>query len=63
MEGNALPDDTQVQLRANGIINEQEVAYKQGDLLVAINVVTQERRTLEKVYVAEGCVKRRLLRG
>jgi hypothetical protein len=63
MEENALPDETQQSLRASGLISEQEVAYKQGDLLVAVNVITQERRALEKIYVAEGCVKRRLLKG
>ena len=42
-----LSDARQGSLRAQGIINESEVAVKVGDLYVAQNVITGLRRAIE----------------
>lgn len=41
-----LHDADQLRMRAEGSINENEVAMMIGDLLVAENVVTRERRMI-----------------
>ena len=41
-------DETQKKLRENNIILENEVALQQGDLVVAENVLTKERRLIDK---------------
>ena len=47
-------------LRDKGVLRENEVAYKVGDLVVAENVVTRERRVLEEI-VNEN--RKRILKG
>jgi hypothetical protein len=47
-------------LRDKGILRENEVAYRVGDLVVAENVVTRERRVLEEA-INEN--KKRILKG
>ena len=42
-----LNDDIQSALRQLGKISEREVVKKQGDIYVAINVLTNESRILE----------------
>lgn len=34
-------------LRNHGVLNNQEIALRYGDILIAENVVTRERRVLE----------------
>ena len=46
MEGNTLPDSQLQSLRARGVLSENEIAYLEGDLLVAQNVLTGEKRLL-----------------
>ena len=41
-----LPDNIQKLLRDNQIINENEVVMKEGDLYVALNVLTKTRRAV-----------------
>jgi len=41
-----LPDNVQNHLRGNNIISVNEVAKKEGDLYVAVNVVDQQRRII-----------------
>jgi len=41
-----LTDAEQKRMRAEGTINENEVAMMVGDLLIAENVMTRERRML-----------------
>ena len=41
-----LPDNVQNHLRGNNIISVNEVAKKEGDLYVAVNVVNQQRRII-----------------
>ena len=57
----ALSDNEQRTLRAEGVINEQEVAIQVGDLIVAENVTTRDRRVVRRVVgsVQEG---RRILK-
>ena len=63
MEENTLSNDEIQRLRSLGLLTEQEVAARQGDLLVAINVVTQQRRIIESSSMSEGTVQKRLLKG
>ena len=62
MAENTLPADELQALRNEGLISENEVAFRQGDLLVAVNVLTQERRVVAG-QVAEGVTSKRLLKG
>jgi hypothetical protein len=52
---NALPDTEQKRLRAAGTITENEIALQLGDLIVAENVVSRERRVIQPTNrVQEG---------
>lgn len=62
MVEDTLPPEELQALRQEGVITENEVACKQGDLLIAINVVTQERRIINRT-VTEGVSTKRLLKG
>ncbi len=46
MENNYLNENIQKKLRSSGVISEKEVAQKSGDLFVAVNVITQEKRII-----------------
>ncbi len=63
MEETTLPNEEIQRLRASGVLTEQEIAISQGDLLVAVNVVTQGRRILNQESISEGTGKKRLLKG
>tara|TARA_B100001094_G_C18154319_1_gene785516 strand:+ start:816 stop:1007 length:192 start_codon:yes stop_codon:yes gene_type:complete len=63
MEENTLSNDEIQSMRAAGVITENEVVVSQGDLLVAIDVVTQSRRVLDKNNMTEGIGRKRLLKG
>ncbi len=56
-----LSNENIQELRQKGILHEDEIALSSGDLIVAENVVTKERRILEKVNLSEN--KRRVLKG
>jgi len=60
-----LSNESQVFLRKINMINEQEVAYKFGDLFIAENSITGTRRQLQSVpdYVMENSIKPDLLKG
>ena len=50
-------------LRERGVLNENEVAIEVGDLLVAENVISKERRVIEeKHFYLQESIKR-LLKG
>ena len=55
-----LADDKQEQMRRQGLITQDEVAIKIGDITLAENVLTRERRTIVQQVTNEG---RRILRG
>ena len=48
MSEQTLTTQQLVELRAAGTISEQEVALLEGDILLAKNVLTQERRIIGK---------------
>ena len=58
-----MSNEVNLSLRAQGIITESEVVLKVGDILVAYNVITQERRKLNisEASITEG--NRTLLKG
>ena len=49
-------------LREKGMLHQNEIAFKVGDLIVAENVITRSRRVLEGA-VNENESKRRVLKG
>ncbi len=56
--------ENQTLLRDRGLMSENEVAYTRGDLLVVVNVLTEEKRVLGSVaqFLTEG-TERRVLKG
>ena len=58
-------ESTQLQaLRAEGIISEKEIAILEGDILLAKNVLTQERRIIGKVNeTLKENSRRKILKG
>lgn len=54
-------------LRVDGHITEQEVAFVEGDLVIAKDVVTESKRIIGKTaelnVVSESADKRRVLKG
>ena len=63
MDENVLSNEEIQRLRALGVITESEIATRQGDLLVAVDVVKQTRRIIESSSVQESASSKRLLRG
>jgi len=61
---NEVSNENQVYLRERGLINEKEVAYVQGDLLVVVNVIDESRRVLGSAtsFLNES-VERKILKG
>ena len=57
-------DSDQALLRERNLMSEQEVAYIQGDLLVVVEVTTQNKRVLGSAqsYLTES-VRRQVLKG
>lgn len=62
MDESTLPNEVIQTLRAQGVITEQEVALRQGDLMIAVNVITQQRRIIEG-RIEESVASKRLLKG
>ena len=60
---NYLNEATQKILRKHGVINEHEVVEKQGDLYVAVNVITGTRRTITVDQAVLNESGKRVLRG
>ena len=62
MEQAALSKDILLELRQRGILSENEIAFYEGDLCVAKNVISGEKRLLnvEKTLLES---KRTLLKG
>lgn len=63
MEESVLSNEEIQSLRQLGIISESEIVTRQGDLLVAINVVNQTRRIIESQSVVSESPSKRLLKG
>ena len=60
-----MPDEVNSQLRATGVITESEVVLKVGDVYLAYDVVTQNRRKINASHVmlSENAGTKRLLKG
>ena len=63
MDENVLSNEEIQKLRALGVLTESEIATRQGDLLVAVDVINQTRRIIESSSVQESVSSKRLLRG
>ncbi len=64
MEQNTLNAEVLNSLRAQGLITETEVVYKEGDLFIAKDVVSNTRRIIEyRESVNETARGKRLLKG
>ncbi len=63
MDGNILSNEKIEALRELNVLAENEVAYSQGDLLVAVDVVTQARRVISSAALNEVAASKRLLKG
>jgi hypothetical protein len=59
-----IDGDELQKLRINGVITENEIAILEGDLVLAKNVLTQERRIIGKTsdIITENN-KKRILKG
>ena len=65
-----LNDNVQIALRELGKISDKEVVKKQGDIYVAVNVLTNESRILqndnsliESLNGNQDTIKKRILKG
>ena len=65
MSNNVLNDVQLAELRSKGVITDQEIALLEGDILVAKNVVTEERRIIgnSSDLISEGNDNKRVLKG
>jgi hypothetical protein len=57
-----LSQAEQSSLRASGQLNEVEVAVRSGDLLIAVNTITGERRRFTSESTISESTQRRLLK-
>lgn len=65
-----LPDTIQETLRSLNKITQQEVVKKQGDLFIAVNVLTgnsrimqEEKSLIESLYVSSNKSGKQILKG
>jgi hypothetical protein len=60
----ALENSAQVDLRKRGLLGEQEVAYQAGDMILAVNMLNEDRRVLGRTTeVLVESTSRRVLKG
>ena len=57
-----IPHETLSAWRLSGLIKSDEIAYRVGDLIVAENVVTSQKRVIEN-KIAESVSNKRDLKG
>ena len=58
-----MPDELNTRLRAEGVISENEILIKAGDLFLAYDVVTQSRRKIDTSRISLNENAKVLLRG
>ncbi len=64
MEQNTLSAEALKNLRVEGVISQTEIVYKDGDLFIAKDVVSNARRIIEyREAVNERAAGKRLLKG
>lgn len=59
----ALTDKQQTVLRERGLITAQEIGYISGDLLIAENVVSNDRRVVGESSLLVESSNKRVLQG
>jgi len=61
----SMPDEVNNHLRSSGVITENEVVLKVGDIYLAYDVVTQNRRKINSSHIvlSENAGTKRLLKG
>tara|TARA_B100000700_G_C14908302_1_gene790923 strand:- start:244 stop:441 length:198 start_codon:yes stop_codon:yes gene_type:complete len=57
-----VPETTLRSWRSTGLIGNEEIAFKMGDLYIAENVVTRNRRVI-KPSISESSANKRILKG
>lgn len=57
-----LPDSEQAGLRSRGVLQNEEVAVRAGDLLIAVNTLTGVRRSITTENIVTEAPQRRILR-
>lgn len=62
MEQN-LPDSVNLDLRSKGLITENEVVLKTGDVYFAYDVISQNRRRIDVAHLLINEGSKRLLKG
>ena len=62
MEQN-LPDSVNLDLRSKGLITENEVVLKTGDIYFAYDVISQNRRRIDVAHLLISEGSKRLLKG
>tara|TARA_E500000331_G_C17007889_1_gene605027 strand:+ start:185 stop:382 length:198 start_codon:yes stop_codon:yes gene_type:complete len=65
MTSQAVNESQLIKLRDSGLISENEIALIEGDILLAKNVLTEERRIIGKSsdLIKENTDNRRILKG
>lgn len=58
-----LPSEEIRRLRIEGVLSESEIAVVAGDLLIAVDVVSQSRRVIQNESIVESKGPKRLLKG
>ena len=58
-----LPSEEIRRLRSEGVLTESEIAVVAGDLLIAVDVVSQSRRVIQNESIVESKGSKRLLKG
>ena len=59
-----LSEDTQTSLRERGVIEKNEVVLREGDLFIAVNVLTNNRRIIQlDKKILENKQNKTLLKG
>ena len=59
-----LSEDTQASLRERGVITENEVVMREGDLFIAVNVLNNNRRIVQlDKQILENKNNKTLLKG
>ena len=57
-----IPQPTISEWRVSGFIKQEEIAFRSGDLIVAENVLTGERRIINP-SIKESSTNKRVLKG
>ena len=63
MSNTAISNNQIEDLRSRGLLKEEEVAFKTGDLVIAENPITGEKRVLGKTAVVLSESNKRVLKG